>query len=86
MYLLLHFPVNTNAPLSHKLSVGWAYKFECFTDNLWQTKRCRVIFTEDHIPLLGGKSSKWSLWNVVFHEINSMSAEANRSFGLFYVF
>ena len=37
-----------------------------------------VIFMEDHIPirpdrslLLGRETSKWSLWDVVFHENNS---------------
>ena len=38
----------------------------------------RVIFIEDHIPirpdrslLLGRQTSKWSFWDVVFHENNS---------------
>ena len=41
--------------------------------------RVRVIFIEDHIPirrdrslLLGRQTSKWSLWEVVFHENNSI--------------
>ena len=41
-------------------------------------KRCTVIFMEDHIPLrpdrsllLGRQTSKWTLWNVAFHENNA---------------
>ena len=41
----------------------------------------RVIFMEDHIPirpdrsLLGRQTFKWSLWDVVFHENNSISTD-----------
>ena len=52
----------------------------------WQTKMLllflitiRIIFMQDHIPirparslLLGGQTSKWYLWDVVFHENNSI--------------
>ena len=38
---------------------------------------CRVIFMEDQIPLssdgsllFGRQTSKWSIWDVVFHENN----------------
>ena len=40
----------------------------------------RAIFMEDHIPeranrslLIGRQTSKWSLWDVVFHENYSIS-------------
>ena len=43
-----------------------------------------VIFMEDHIPirpdrslLLGRETSKWSLWDVVFHENNSTYSLSN---------
>ena len=43
----------------------------------------RVIFMEDQIPLssdgsllFGRQTSKWSIWDVVFHENNSISYRA----------
>ena len=43
-----------------------------------QQKTIRVIFMEAHIPerpdrrlLRGEQTSKWSLWDVVFHETDS---------------
>ena len=40
-------------------------------------RKFRVIFMEDHIPirldrslLLGSQTSKWHLWDVIFHENN----------------
>ena len=48
----------------------------------------RVIFMEDHIPLRPGNSlvngrqtSKWSLWDVIFHE-NSTKTHKPLKFGL----
>ena len=59
--------------------LNWLWRTKIHTTHIVYQNQCRsrVIFMEDHIPvrrdrclLLSRQTSKWSLWDVVFHENN----------------